>query len=187
MTQTFPLGAWFGLKVSISLFSLICFMVVIPLTALLGRLWLALDPGSAWVAGSFCSLAWFLSDYLHQCGHALAARRVGYPMTGIHFHSVFSASLYPADEPPLPARIHIARALGGFWVNVLIGALLIPAAINLWPMGGVIAWVTAVTAVWNLFILGLGALLPIDIPGVITIDGGTIRRYLRDNRHSGSS
>jgi hypothetical protein len=44
-------------------------------------------------------------------------------------------------------------------------------------------WLVAFTAVYNFFVLGLGALLPIDIPGVFTIDGGTILRYWRERRN----
>ena len=64
----------------------------------------------------------------------------------------------------------------------MIGILLAPLAFYLWRRGGVLAWVIAFTAVWNFFVLGLGALTPIDIPGVFTIDGGTILRYWRESR-----
>ena len=42
---------------------------------------------------------------LHQFGHAWAARRVGYPMTGLRYRGVLAASLYPRNEPELPADI----------------------------------------------------------------------------------
>jgi len=54
-----------------------------------------------------------LTQLVHQLGHALAARATGYPMTGIRYDYAFSYSTYPADEPPVPAAVHIQRSLGG--------------------------------------------------------------------------
>jgi hypothetical protein len=180
--KTLTLGTFFGLKTTISFGGIVWFLGLISLCAWGSAAALALSPGAALVAGILSSAVMLVSDFAHQCGHALAARRAGYPMTGVHFQSLFSASQYPPDEPPLPPRIHIQRALGGFWVNVLIGLILTPAAYYFWPGGGVTAWVVAFTALINFFVIGLGALLPIDIPGVFTIDGGTIWRYWRASR-----
>ena len=182
MTRPINLGTWFGLKTTISPLSIVSHLAVIPVAAVAAGVWLSLSLGGALWAGILSSLTLLVSAWLHQRGHALAAKRVGYPMIGVHFHSLLSAGLYPADEPPLPPRTHILRALGGFWVNLLIGLVLTPAMINLWPAGGVIAWVTAVAVVWNFFVLGLGAFLPLDLPQ-ITTDGGTILRYWREGRN----
>ena len=59
-------------------------------------------------------LHWF-SEVVHQLGHAWAARRTGYPMTGIRFgtRAILATALYPPAEPPLPAKTHIRRATGG--------------------------------------------------------------------------
>jgi hypothetical protein len=100
-------------------------------------------------------------------------------MIGIHFFSLFSASLYPPDEVSLPSSLHIRRALGGFWINLLIGLLLGAAALNLWSSGGVLGWVTAVNAIWNFFILGLGALVPINLPGILVNDGASLLHHWR--------
>jgi len=170
----------FGLKTTISPFSVLAFLAMIPLTAWMSARWLFLALGPALLAGCLSSLLMFASAWLHQWGHARAARRAGYPMLGLHFFSLFSASQYPADEPALPAAIHIRRALGGFWVNGLIGLVFAPLAFYLWPRGGVLAWLTALGAVYNFFVLGLGALVPIDLPGVFTDDGGTLLRYWRE-------
>ena len=56
-----------------------------------------------------------------------------------------------------------------------LGALLAPAAFWLWPRGGVLAWLAASLAVWNFFILGLGALFPMYKP--FETDGGTVLKY----------
>ena len=180
IVQKIPLGTWLGLKITISPFGIISFLLAIPLLAWLAAQLLALTLGEAMIAGVLSAIVMFAFEFVHQWGHAWAAKSVGYPMTGIHWHSWFSSGLYPTDEPPLPPSVHIRRALGGFWINVLIGLLLAPLAFYLWRRGGALAWVIALTSVWNFVVLGLGALLPIDIPGVFTDDGGTLLRYWRE-------
>jgi len=145
------------------------------LTGWLAAVTLQLPPGEAALAGLLSALSMFASEWLHQWGHARAARQTGYPMTGMHFFFGFAASQYPPDEPELPARVHLHRALGGWWVNTLIGAALAPLVFYLWPGGGVGAWVAACLAVWNFFVLGLGALVPLYKP--FETDGGTILKY----------
>jgi hypothetical protein len=54
-----------------------------------------------------------VAQFVHQLGHALAARLTGYPMTGMRYEWGFSYSEYPSDEPLLPDSIHIQRSLGG--------------------------------------------------------------------------
>jgi len=106
-------------------------------------------------------------------------------MVGIHFFNLFSASQYPADEPALPPRTHVTRALGGFWINTIIGLLLLPVALDLWPHGreilptavSLVAWLAGFGMVTNLFVLGLGALIPLKIPGGGLNDGGTLLHY----------
>ncbi len=178
--RSIPLFTLFGLKVTFSVFGIVSFLIAVPPIAWLAARLLQLTFGQAVLAGTLSAIAMFAFEIIHQCGHAWAAKSVGYPMIGIHWHSWFSSGLYPADEPPLPPSVHIRRALGGFWINVLIGLLLIPLSIYLWPRGGVMAWTVAFTVAWNVAILGLGALAPIDIPGVFTIDGGTILHYWRE-------
>lgn len=164
-----------GLRTTISPFGLACFLVAIPLTGWLAARVLNLPLGEAALAGLLSSLFMFASDWLHQWGHANAAKRAGYPMTGMHFFFIFAASQYPPDEPELPARTHLRRALGGWWMNTLLGALLAPLAFYLWPGGGVLAWLAASLAAWNFFVLGLGALVPLYQP--FETDGGTVLKY----------
>jgi hypothetical protein len=149
--------------------------------------WLVHLPfGWALVAGLISALFFWLCEWLHQLGHALAAFAVGHPMIGIHFFNIFSSSQYP-PEPPLPPATHVKRALGGFWVNLLIGLLLLPVALYLWPRGREIlpdfislaAWLAGFGAFINLIVLGLGALLPLKIPGGGLNDGGTLLYFWR--------
>lgn len=179
MNRKLSLGRWLGLTVTISPLGLGMFLGLIPLSMAGSMLLARLDLGSAAWSGALVALGLFASDWLHQWGHGLAARRTGHPMAGMHFYSLFSASEYPPDDAALPPAVHIRRALGGFWVNLLIGLLLGAAANSLGPAGGGLGWATAVGAFWNFFVLGLGALLPLDIKNVITTDGATILHYLR--------
>ncbi len=73
-----------------------------------------------------------LAQFVHQLGHALAARSTGYPMTGIRYAYGFAHSEYPPDEPPLPDTIHIRRSFGG----VAGTALMLMIAVLVWLSRG---------------------------------------------------
>jgi hypothetical protein len=171
----------FGLAVTVTRAALLWHAGLAVLCALLAAWLLRLSLLPALLAGLLSAFVFFLSELLHQLGHALAARGVGHPMQGLHFFSLFSASLYPADEPALPRRVHVMRSLGGFWVNVLLGLVLLPLAVRAWPPGGVGAWLLAFAAFANLLVLGLGAFLPITVPGGTgATDGAALLRYWRE-------
>ncbi len=164
--RSFNLGSPLGLKTTISPGGVVSFAAAFALLT-----WTAareLPPGAALLAGALGVAQMAGGEWLHQWGHSLAARRTGYPMTGMKFVLVFAVSQYPPDEPPLPRRIHARRALGGFGVNLLLGLALAPVAFYLWPRGGVAGWLAGFAAAWNFFVLGLSALLPIDIPSTGT-------------------
>ncbi len=177
MTRSIPLFTLFGVTTSVTLVS----VFTAALTAI-GLSWLAarqalLPIGPALLAGALLTLISIASDWLHQMGHARAARATGYPMRGIEFvFAVFSVCRYPADEPPLPPAVHIRRALGGFWVNLLIAVALAPYAMLAWMQGSLTGWVLGWTALFNLGGV-LIAFLPLDIPGVFATDGGILLRY----------
>jgi hypothetical protein len=180
--RTLTLFTLFGLKTTISSAGIVVYLVSIPAMAWAAAWMRSLTPGSALLAGLFSVPVMFASDWLHQWGHARAARRTGYPMIGIHYHSLFSASQYPPDEPSLPAQVHLRRALGGFWVNMLVGLLIAPLAFYLWPRGGVAGWLSGFTFVFNFFGGPVASLFPVDIPNVFTNDGGTLLRLWREGR-----
>ena len=171
-----PLFSVLGVKTAITPVSLATFGLAALLLAA-GAGWGGLTLGTALLAGGLSVLGMAVSEWLHQMGHAVAARRVGYPMQQLVFTSILAVSVYPADEPALPARLHIQRALGGFWVNLLIGLFLLPYWFFLSFEGGAGAWALGWLAFWNCAVLGLGALVPIDLPGRLTTDGATLRRY----------
>lgn len=180
--RSYALFTLLGLETTISTGGIVVYLLSIPVMAWAAARLRPLTPGSALLAGLLTTLVMFASDWLHQWGHARAARRTGYPMIGIRYRSLFSTSQYPADEPPLPARIHVLRALGGFWVNMLAGLLVAPLAFYLWPRGGVAGWLSGFAFVYNFFGGPIASLIPVDLPGVFTNDGGTLLRLWREKR-----
>ncbi|HEY4721741.1 MAG TPA: hypothetical protein VII92_07840, partial [Anaerolineae bacterium] len=96
----------------------------------------------------------------------------GYPMIGIRYWGVLSTAVYPADEPALPASIHIQRALGGPSVSIAVGILIGLVALALQNSAGILKWLALFTALDNLLVIGLGAFLPLGFT-----DGSTLLRY----------
>ncbi len=149
-------------------------MGALGLWALLSAIgfWLGLAPAAALLGGFVAMLLHWLGELVHQLGHAWAARRTGYPMIGVAFWGLLSSSIYPRDEPALPARVHIRRALGGPLASLaatLITALL---AWLLWPGGGAPAWVALFVALENGLIYTAQVLLPLGFN-----DGATILHW----------
>ena len=150
----------------------------------MAAMWIALDVIAFWLLGFgpwqaalgalLGVVIHWLSDFWHQYGHALAARRTGYPMTGLRFWGIFSTSLWPPHEPPLPAHIHIQRALGGPIASILLGALALLGALLLGQAAGLAWWLAIFAAADNLLLLGFGAFLPLGFT-----DGSTILYWWR--------
>jgi hypothetical protein len=119
-----------------------------------------------------CLLHW-VAVFTHHLGHALAARGVGAPMVGVRLWGWLGESLYPPDEPALPASAHIRRALGGPLVSVLFGSLVATLALAFRSEGSVL-WITAAfLAVDSLLVFGLGPLIPLGFT-----DGSTLLKWL---------
>jgi hypothetical protein len=133
---------------------------------------LKLPPGEALVGGLVALALHWGSEFVHHLGHAWAARRTGYPMTGVRLRGLIGTSLYPPDEPPLPGDIHIRRALGGPAANLLLTLLAAVVALALRPTGGTPWWVGVFFFVENLFIFTLGAFLPLGFT-----DGSTLLEW----------
>lgn len=127
-------------------------------------------PAQAASVAALTVLLHWLSDFAHHLGHAFAARQTGYPMRGVHFWGVFSTSLYPPDEPPLPAEIHIRRALGGPPVNTVVALAALGLRLGIRRPGPLRDLVLLIAA--DNLILGPGALLPLPFT-----DGGTLRTW----------
>jgi hypothetical protein len=136
--------------------------------------------GPALFGGMIVVLLHWLSEVVHQLGHAWAARRTGYPMTGGRAgkFGVFITSLYPLDEPELPANLHLRRALGGpifsAWLSsiaFIIALMLIQTASAL---GQFILWFFFLE---NLFVMTLQVFIPLGFN-----DGATVWRWARQRK-----
>jgi hypothetical protein len=133
--------------------------------------------GSALLGGVIIVVLHWFSELVHQLGHAWAARRTGYPMIGVRFGAltVFATSLYPPDEPPLPAKIHIRRALGGpifsAWLTSIVFIVILMTVRGIDAVWSFVLWFFFLE---NLFVMTLQVFIPLGFN-----DGGTIWRWMR--------
>ena len=104
-----------------------------------------------------------LAQFVHQLGHALAARATGYPMAGVRYEYGFAYSEYPPDEPSLSDGIHIWRSLGGVGGTA---ATLVLAAL-LWRRRG---WAASGNTRWLLACLLLDSAL-LFVASAVLSDG----------------
>jgi hypothetical protein len=127
------------------------------------------------IFGSLCAvvLHW-ISAFVHQLGHAWAARRTGYPMIGIRFGSLglLSVSLYPPDESDLPASIHIRRALGGPTGSLIASLVAALLTLLLGNSGGLPWWLAVFFFLDNFVVFTLGPFLPLGFT-----DGSTLLHW----------
>jgi hypothetical protein len=122
------------------------------------------------LGGLVAALLHWISEIVHNLGHAYAAWRTGYPMRGVRLGPLYllGMSLYPQDEGELPAEVHIRRALGGPIASLLFALLLGLLAWLLGP-GNVLWWISVFAFLDNFFVFTLGGFLPLGFT-----DGSTI-------------
>jgi len=167
------IGRMFGLEITVSPSAWLGSATLWVVLSAAGMIALQFAPVEAILGGLAATILHYLSELAHQCGHAIAARRTGYPMTGVRFWAVFGASVYPDDEPDLPPATHIRRALGGAPMSAVIALIGAAVALMVQPLGGV-AWALALFfTLDNLLVFCLGAFLPLGFT-----DGSTILRNL---------
>ncbi len=121
------------------------------------------------VGGVALALAHWVSEVVHNIGHNVAARRTGRPMVGtrLGFLLVLGTSLYPQDEPDLPPKVHIRRALGGPGGSALLTVVLgIPALLL---AGSSVGWMALVWFLDNLLVFTIGAFVPVGFNDASTI------------------
>jgi fumarate reductase subunit D len=171
--QNITVGRLYKLDLLITPLWIVCTLLYVALLAWIGANNLGFSPAEAIVGGLVGTAIFWLSELVHQLGHAWAARRIGYPMTGIRFWGLTSTCLYPSDEPTLPAKTHIFRALGGPPVSLITSVLAGVLALALrGAEGGLIGWLALFAFLINFFVLTLGAFLPLGFT-----DGSTLLRY----------
>jgi hypothetical protein len=174
-----PLGMLAGLRITVIRSAVFGTIAVYGIAV--GLMALASIPiGSALLGGVIIVILHWFSELLHQLGHAWAARRTGYPMIGIRFGAlwVFSTSLYPPDEPALPARIHIRRALGGPLYSAGLSALaFIIILLSFGSANALWLFVLWFFFLENLFVMSLQVFIPLGFN-----DGGTLWHWLRQRK-----
>ena len=168
--RTYRRGRLLGLEVSATPLTLVGVLIIWLLVGAAVRGAFALPLAQAALAGFVAALLWWLIELVHQLGHAVAARGTGHPMAGIEFgqFALFARSIYPADEPDLPASVHIRRALGGPAASLALGVAAGLAAL-LVPAHGLAWWTALYIAAVSTLVMGLGALLPLGFT-----DGSTL-------------
>jgi hypothetical protein len=114
----------------------------------------------------------WLGELWHQKGHAVAARRTGYPMDGVRLWTLLGASLYPRDEPEVTADIHIQRALGGPIASFILILIAVILLLVVRTAGGVPLLLAQFFLLENIFVFFLGAFLPLGFT-----DGSTLLQY----------
>lgn len=172
MNRTILMGRLGGLRLSARPNALIGLALLWLLLSALGIGLLKLPVDQAILGGLIATLLHFAGELIHQLGHAWAAARTGYPMSGVRFWWVLSQSIYPKDEGDLPARIHIRRALGGPSISVVMAFLSGLLTLVLSGMPSVVWWVLLFFFLDNLLVFTLGALLPLGFT-----DGSTLLHY----------
>ncbi len=141
-----------------------------------------LSVGEAIIGALVATALHWLSELVHQLGHSIAARQTGYPMIGVCFWGSLASSIYPKDEPSLPGRLHIKRALGG---PIMSGVITLAAGLLYLFLSGtftigqsephlnsVIVLVSLFFFLDNLLVFTIGAFLPLGFT-----DGSTILHW----------
>ncbi len=176
------LGHIAGLRLTAHPSAWLTLLVIWAVLAVIGVSVLNLPVGAAVVGGLVAAVLHYASEMVHQLGHSIAARQTGYPMSGVAFWGPLGLSVYPKDEPALPGRVHIKRALGGPLLSLvltIIGLLLYLYASGTFTLGDaephlapVIIWVSLFFFLDNLLVFTLGAFLPLGFT-----DGSTILHW----------
>jgi hypothetical protein len=173
MAREYPLGHIVGLRLSASPSAITASLVLWLILSVIALALLHLSPIEAVIGGFLAVMLHLASEFVHQLGHAWAARRTGHPMTGVRLWWLFGMSLYPQDEGELPASVHIRRALGGAPASLLVTIVAEAIVLALRPMQGELLWYLAVFLfVDNLSVFTLGAFLPLGFT-----DGSTLLHW----------
>jgi hypothetical protein len=166
------LGRVAGLRITAGPSALIALPVLWAALAGIGWWLLKLSPLEAILGGLIATVLHYLSELVHQLGHARAARLTGHPMIGVRYWLALGASIYPKDEGELPADVHIRRAIGGPIVSLMVALVLGSIAATLRSVGGLVWWVAMFAALDNLIVFTLGALTPLGFT-----DGSTLLKW----------
>ncbi|NJN44621.1 MAG: hypothetical protein HC806_07820 [Anaerolineae bacterium] len=172
MKNSISIGTIFGLKHTAQPSAIIA----------TGFLWFFLAATGIWLldltiletvlGGLVAALLHWVGESWHHFGHALAARSTGYPMHGVEYWWLLGRSIYPPDEPELPAWVHIRRALGGAPASLVMTGIVGMILLVLRESGSLVYWIMVFVFFENLLVFTLGAFLPLGFT-----DGSTLLRY----------
>jgi hypothetical protein len=155
------LGKFGGLEISALPTTWIGTVILWGALSTIGYALLRMPLAEALVGGLLGTILHWIGEFWHQNGHAIVARRLGYPMTGIRTWWVLSSCLYPADEPELAPQLHIRRALGGPAASAIMSIISGVVAFRLVSAGGLAFYLAVFFFLDNLLVLTLGAFLPL--------------------------
>lgn len=161
MRRKFPIAHIGDLAITGTQLAVLGSLLLWLLFTLLGIFLFALALATAVLGGLLATLLHWLAGLLHHLGHAWAAQRTGYPMREVRLLHVLAISIYPRDEPELPAETHIKRALGGLPVNILLGLIGLGVGLAIGDGGGLWYLLAMFFGLENLLLYGLGAFLPL--------------------------
>ncbi len=177
-SREFPLFTANGLKISATPSAIIGSIVLWLLLTLAALALTHLSLIGAMVAGFFSMLLHWTFEIIHQMGHAYAAKQAGYPMLGVRLYILLGASLYPTDEPNLPASVHIRRALGGPKISLVVLAIATVIMLLIWSSAGDFVRMLALFAFLdNLLVFTVGSVIPFPFPKLLENDGVTLMRW----------
>lgn len=178
MNKRYPLGHVGDLAISAEPSAAGGAVLLLAVFSFLGRRVFRLTPRAALAGGLLATMLHFLSELWHQSGHARAAERTGYPMTGVNLWGVLGTSIYP-DEPDLPGELHVERALGGPKASAWLVAAGVLAGLVTRPLNRFAFVVSTLFALENLLVFTVGALLPMPF---VETDGMTLRKHRQAHR-----
>jgi len=166
------LGQVAGLRLSAKPSAIVGFFLLWIILSVVAIALFKIPTGEAIVGGLIAAVLHYVGEIVHNLGHARAARQTGYPMMGVLLVGVLGVSLYPSDEPELPADVHIRRALGGPTASLLLTIIAAVIALLLRPGGGTPWLVAAFFSLENLLLFTLGAFIPLGFT-----DGSTLLKW----------
>lgn len=173
-----PLLTFFGVPITYVRSAIYGSLVLVIVLTIAAILLTDLTPLDALIAGFIAMLLFWLSDIVHQYGHAVAAKRTGYPLSHIRMRTIISITIYPATEPQLSPDIHIQRALGGPIASAIMTIIVGILTLMFWEVGGMLQFLLGYTFLTNLF-LAVGSLAVPLYTDFLEFDGGTILHYWR--------
>ncbi len=177
-SREFSLFTANGLKISATPSAIIGSIVLWLLLTVAALALTNLSLLSAILAGFITMLLHWVFEIIHQMGHARAAKQTSYPMLGVRLYILLGASLYPTDEPELPANVHIRRALGGPKISLVVLAIATVILLLVWSSAGDFVRMLALFAFLdNLLVFTVGSVIPFPFPKLLENDGVTLMRW----------